>query len=292
MPATAAGPGGIEVFHWRFRFSEARPEASEVETVLGYSPGLAPAPVQAALEQLLASAEDLWSLEGGCVLHPSARVDVAGHRLVVDELSFEVGRIVAGQLGRSEALAVFVCTAGPGIEGLSHRLMSDGDPFTGFIADTVGSLTVERAMDRVQDHLAEVVGARGQRITSRYSPGYCGWHVQEQQKLFRLLPPGFCNVSLTASSLMRPIKSVSGVIGIGAAVRRNPYTCRLCDLEDCLYRRLQHPAADPAPCKYLLHKVLSGRLAAVRFSCARPTNAPNDPRQMRRVPLSGRVRLQ
>ncbi|MGE5125152.1 MAG: hypothetical protein ACM3PV_02595, partial [Betaproteobacteria bacterium] len=69
---------------------------------------------------------------------------------------------------------------------------------------------------------------------------------REQQKLFRLLPPGFCSVSLTDTSLMRPIKTVSGVIGLGPAVHRSPYTCRMCDLEDCLYRRLHAPPSGAA----------------------------------------------
>jgi hypothetical protein len=246
LDATASDALGREVLHWRLRFEEACPSAADVEAVLGYPPGGAPGPVQQALEELLAPAEGLWSIEGGCVLCPSARVDLASHRLVVGEQSFDVGRIVSGQLVRSEAVAVFLCTAGPGIERLSRRLMSDGDPFAGFIADTVGSLAVERAMDRVQDSLEQVVGARGLRITNRYSPGYCGWHVREQQKLFRLLPPGFCSVSLTDTSLMRPIKTVSGVIGLGPAVHRSPYTCRMCDLEDCLYRRLHAPPSGAA----------------------------------------------
>jgi hypothetical protein len=247
LDAVATDAAGRELLHWSFRFEEVRPAAAEVEAVLGYPRGAAPAPVLDALEELLAPAEELWSIEGGCVLCPSARVDLASHRLVVGELSFDVGRIVSGQLVRSEAVAVFLCTAGPGIERLSRRLMSEADPFTGFIADTVGSLAVERAMDRVQDSLEQVVAARGLRITNRYSPGYCGWHVGEQQMLFRLLPPGFCQVSLTDTSLMQPIKSVSGVIGIGAAVQRSPYTCRMCDLEDCLYGRLHAPSPDPAP---------------------------------------------
>ena len=236
---------GREVLHLRLRFDEARPPAGDVETVLGYAAGRAPEPVQEAIGELLASAEDVWSIEGGCALYPSVQVETSAHRLLVDGIVFEVGQIVSGQLGRSEGAAVFLCTAGPGIEWLSRRLMSSGDPFTGFIADAIGSLVVERAMDRVQGCLEELVGGRGLRITNRYSPGYCGWQVQEQQKLFRLLPAGFCGVSLTDSSLMRPMKSVSGVIGLGAAVRHSPYTCRLCDLEDCLYRRLQ-PPVEPA----------------------------------------------
>ena len=36
---------------------------------------------------------------------------------------------------------------------------------------------------------------------------------------------------------MDPIKSISGIIGIGKDVNYYPYTCRMCDMEDCIYRR-------------------------------------------------------
>jgi hypothetical protein len=37
---------------------------------------------------------------------------------------------------------------------------------------------------------------------------------------------------------MIPIKSVSGVIGLGPEVAREEYECKLCDLKDCFQRRL------------------------------------------------------
>jgi hypothetical protein len=39
--------------------------------------------------------------------------------------------------------------------------------------------------------------------------------VAEQHKLFSLLPPGICGITLSDSALMHPIKSVSGITGIG-----------------------------------------------------------------------------
>ena len=80
----------------------------------------------------------------------------------------------------------------------------------------------------------------GLKITNRYSPGYCGWDVSEQKKLFKILPEKFCGIELTDSCLMHPIKSVSGIIGIGKSVKFNEYTCNLCDEADCLYRNLRH----------------------------------------------------
>jgi hypothetical protein len=226
-----------EALHRRFTFGELRPPLPEVGVVLGYPRDEVPEVVQAAIDQVSVHGEGLWSIEGGCVFVPEMRVDRSAHVLRARDVEFQVGKIVGGQLSRSTALAVFLCTAGKGIEELSRGLMAGGDPFTGFVADTLGSLVVEAAMDRLQDALAEELGGRGLRITNRYSPGYCEWHVSDQQKLFRLLPAGYCGVSLTDTSLMRPIKSVSGFIGMGPEVRRVPYTCSLCGLQDCLYRR-------------------------------------------------------
>jgi hypothetical protein len=241
-------PAGLAAAHYRFHFAEVRPAAGDVETVLGYPRGGAPDPVSHAIGEMLASDEELWSIEGGFVEYSGVGFDDAAHGLEIGGQRFEVGRIVSGQLRRAEGMAVFLCTAGPGIEAHSRGLMSAGDPFNGYIADTVGSLVVERAMDRVHDRLEAAATVRGLRITNRYSPGYCGWKVAEQHKLFRLLPSGFCGVTLNDSALMRPIKSVSGVIGIGPNVRRNPYTCNLCEMEQCLYRSLQgEPEPAPAP---------------------------------------------
>jgi hypothetical protein len=229
---------GLEQLHCRFRYAEVRPKLKELGLVLGYPGGELPEVVAEAVEQIEARGEELWSIEGGCLVYPQLSVDRASWELTAQGIGFQVGKIVAGQLSRASALAVFLCTAGKGIEQLSRGLMSGGDPFTGYVADCMGSLVVEAAIDRIHDALERHVAARGLRITNRYSPGYCEWHVSEQQKLFRLLPQGYCGVSLTDTSLMRPVKSVSGFIGVGAQVRRAPYTCNLCDLHECLYRRL------------------------------------------------------
>ncbi|MCI5917442.1 MAG: methionine synthase, partial [Bacteroidales bacterium] len=42
---------------------------------------------------------------------------------------------------------------------------------------------------------------------------------------------------LTPSSLMVPIKSVSGVVGLGRDVRKLEYSCGLCNFKDCYKRR-------------------------------------------------------
>ena len=73
-----------------------------------------------------------------------------------------------------------------------------------------------------------------------YSPGYCGWHISAQQKLFQYLRPGDIDISLNDSYLMTPLKSVSGVLVAGRKEIHyfdNSYPfCQDCKVESCLER--------------------------------------------------------
>jgi hypothetical protein len=227
------------VLHLRFAFPDVRPDPADVCCALGYPPGVLPEVALDAVQGIVERGEALWSAQGGCVILPGLGVDRAGQRLSAGGLSFDAGRVVCGQLSRATAVAVFVCTVGPGISALMGELMSAGDPFTSYVASWMGSLAVERTADRLQAALGQRVAARGLRVTNRYSPGYCGWPVSDQQQLFQLLPPRFCDVQLSESSLMQPIKSVSGFIGVGERVVWNDYTCELCELEACVSRTVR-----------------------------------------------------
>jgi cobalamin-dependent methionine synthase I len=154
----------------------------------------------------------------------------------VDGVSLDIQKIIFHQLKKADNVVVFACTAGPNIGEWSKDFMDQGDMIRGYIVDVIGSEIVEMAMDKIQAILSDQMSTKGLKITNRYSPGYCSWSVAEQHKLFSLLPNNFCNIKLTDTALMYPIKSVSGIIGAGKNVRYNPYTCQLCDSKNCLYR--------------------------------------------------------
>ena len=115
--------------------------------------------------------------------------------------------------------------------------MATGDMLRGYIVDSIGSETVEQVADWLERKLEEKSQLHGWKITNRYSPGYCGWSVAEQHKLFSFLPEKFCGITLTESALMLPIKSLSGIIGLGPLVKREEYQCSICDMKDCFRRR-------------------------------------------------------
>lgn len=158
---------------------------------------------------------------------------------VVSQLpAFQWGRIIDRQLQGSEAYALFVATSGTEYEAFQQRLLKEGDMVRVFVADALGSVIAEKTADRMEETLQQSIDKLGWHRTNRFSPGYCGWHVSQQQLLFPLFgvkEP--CGIQLTDSSLMVPIKSVSGIIGLGRCVRYLPYTCGLCDFKNCYKRR-------------------------------------------------------
>jgi len=123
---------------------------------------------------------------------------------------------LAGIFPDARRLALFAVTIGQPVCLEISRLFSDRDPALGYALDTIASAGA--------DSLAEVMARRfetdlapSSEIAHRvrvlpYSPGYCGWHVSGQGKLFAALRPERVGISLNASYLMQPLKSVSGVL--------------------------------------------------------------------------------
>jgi hypothetical protein len=73
-----------------------------------------------------------------------------------------------------------------------------------------------------------------------YSPGYCGWHISGQKKLFEFLRPERIDIRLNERFLMIPLKSISGVLVAGAAEihhisERYPF-CDHCQSPTCRER--------------------------------------------------------
>lgn len=159
--------------------------------------------------------------------------------VVPEQPDFDMGKIILRQLRGSEAYALFVCTSGVEYEAYQQRLKDEGDMVRVFIADALGSVIAEHCADRMEETLQESIDKLGWHHTNRFSPGYCGWHVSQQQRLFPLFGGHTCGITLTDSSLMVPIKSVSGIIGIGEKVRKLDYTCGLCDFKQCYKRKLK-----------------------------------------------------
>ena len=226
----------MEHKEYTYRFDELEVSTEIIEKFMGYEPGNSPDPIPQMINEVLEVAHDYCDIKGGYVIQNDIGINREDKILHINGTEFDIKKIITNQLRKMDTIALFVCTAGSGIGEYSKELMHEGDFVKGYIADVVGSEIVESAMDKIQDDLEQQMETQSLHITDRYSPGYCGWSVGEQHKLFSFFPDNFCGISLTPSSLMLPIKSVSGVIGIGPNVRRKGYVCQQCDMVNCIYR--------------------------------------------------------
>lgn len=219
-------------------FADLHIASSEIYEAMGYVDAVPDEAVEEEVRGVLGRVEAVASPRF-CFFISGGELDETKEMLSVNDTFFNIGKIITRQLRGSSTYAFFAATAGADFEKFQHALQQEGDMVEIYIADAIGSIMAEKAADCMETALDEYIRDRGWKHTNRFSPGYCGWHVSEQKKLFPLFPLAEpCGIRLTDSSLMLPIKSVSGVIGVGDSVRKLEYTCGLCNYDRC-YRRKQ-----------------------------------------------------
>jgi hypothetical protein len=167
----------------------------------------------------------------------SPEFNVSEGELYLGGLTFNLGREVAAFLLKSSRIVVFAVTCGDAIEQFSRALMKQGHALEGLLVDIIGSELAEDLAESLHQQIEMAAAAEQWNTTNRYSPGYCNWPVSDQQNLFSLLGDDRCGIEVTPVSLMIPVKSVSGMLGIGAGVRKMAYKCHLCSDEHCIMRR-------------------------------------------------------
>jgi Vitamin B12 dependent methionine synthase, activation domain len=235
---------GQDVFEVAVGFDDLRLERREIELTLGYTDGEIPVHFAGMIDEAVRQLPRRCEIRAGYRLLDVERPPGRYDGLNVGGEFFRMDKIVTSQLKKATAAALFVCTIGPSMETWARHLLKGGDPALGYIADVSASVAAEAVTNILHDHIGERMLSRGLRITNRYSPGYCNWSVSEQHVLFSLLPENFCGVGLSESALMSPIKSVSGVIGVGPDVEWKDYICDRCGMKDCTYRSTRTAAAE------------------------------------------------
>jgi hypothetical protein len=220
-------------------FKDLKLSSLMIESVLGYREGDDREFVKSLIEETLAESQEISNIKAQFTVFTEVHFEVDTKMFEINKIKFHVEKIVFDQVKKSDSVAVFLCTAGEEIEVRSRNAMKERDFLKGYIYDIAGSEIVEAAADLLQEDLEKTILDSGGKITNRYSPGYCGWDVAEQHKLFQLMPENYCGIKLTPSALMDPVKSISGIIGIGENVKNNPYTCKLCNQNDCVYRSIR-----------------------------------------------------
>lgn len=211
----------------------------DIMRLLGEQEGSEDAYSQDVVNQCIGECEKIMRPAAACVLLEALEAD-STEEIAIEGISFQAGKIVHKMLKHSNTYAFFLVTVGPEPEMLARELLGKGDILEGYITDLVASALVDSLAGQVHDVLAALASRKGMKVTNRYSPGYCSWDVAEQQKLFKLFPANTCGISLSESSLMSPTKSISAIIGMGPAVKFNEYTCEICPMKTCHFRKAKN----------------------------------------------------
>jgi hypothetical protein len=220
-------------------YKDLKLSSSMIESVLGYKEGDDREYVKSLIEETLAESQGISNIKAQFTVFTEVHFEADTKMVEINKIKFQVEKIVFNQVKKSDSVAIFLCTAGEEIGVRSRNAMKEKDFLKGYIYDIIGSEIVEAAADLMQEDLEKAIHDSGKKITNRYSPGYCGWDVAEQHKLFQLMHENYCGIKLTPSALMDPVKSISGIIGIGENVKNSPYTCKLCNQTDCVYHSIR-----------------------------------------------------
>jgi len=225
----------MQVFTPDIQQSELLLDREAIHRLLGEQDGAEDAYSKTLVDQCIQQCREQSSPKAAYV-HVEAAKTASTEQIAAGGLLFQCGKIVHKMLKQSESYAAFIVTAGPGPEQLARELLEKGEYLEGYIIDLVASALVDSVADAVHEKIREDAGSRNLKVSNRYSPGYCSWDVAEQQKLFSLFPANCCGITLSESSLMTPVKSISGLIGIGSEVKFNDYTCEICTMKDCAFQ--------------------------------------------------------
>lgn len=145
---------------------------------------------------------------------------------------------------RADNLALFAVTIGEQVIEKVDELFRSNEYALGSMLDSIASAGAEKAADVIEDFFYNLLAKRDKANQAtkilRYSPGYCGWHVSGQKKLFAYLCPEDIGITLLDSFIMRPLKSISGVLVAGKReihVFEDTYPiCRRCEDHSCRER--------------------------------------------------------
>lgn len=206
---------------------------------MGYSNSNIPNEMMSILTELFQQSKKIVEIKCGYKILSGDNVFVSGNQITIHGKIFKTERIVSVPLKKMENAALFAATIGSKFDEWSKSAFENGDALEGYIIDLIGSEIAESTADWLEAQIIIDAKNYDMQCSNRYSPGYCGWSVADQHNLFSFFPEKFCGISLTDSALMKPHKSVSGIIGIGREIKRMEYPCDVCKKKDCYKNNLR-----------------------------------------------------
>ncbi len=147
------------------------------------------------------------------------------------------GPLIARHVGSAQEVVVAVCTVGERLSAFSS-MQINSDAVRGLALDGLASAAAETLAEAMCGRIEAMAAERGLQTSIPLNPGMIDWPLMDgQQQIFDLVDPRTIGVSLTASGLMQPIKSVSLVVGLGRELGQAGRSCDYCAMRGlCRYK--------------------------------------------------------
>ena len=166
-------------------------------------------------------------------------------------------KVLQEQWTEAEVHSALVVAASAGKECEEHarELWRDGRPDEYFFLEVYGSAVVEHLITSAGGQICAWAEPRGMAALPHYSPGYPGWDMSDQFRLFDLvqnarprLEPG--DLRVLDSGMLQPKKSMLAVFGITLRQDKVQHfsqwiPCHNCSLPGCVYRRAPYKQSLP-----------------------------------------------
>jgi hypothetical protein len=138
-------------------------------------------------------------------------------RVVLEDGAELDGAGIGALLRRADAVALFVVTLGPGPEREAGAAAQAGRMRDAVLLDALASEAAEDLARAAQRFVEERAAQEGRATTRRFSPGYCDWPLEAQRVLDGLVRFEDVGVILNENCILQPEKTITAVMGIGAA---------------------------------------------------------------------------
>lgn len=194
--------------------------------------------------KLLTAAEDALQT-GSQMINPRVLykefniLELRHNKIMLNDGNWLKGKLPANHLGTANKVILSLCTIGSDLGKRTSQLMQT-DPVRAIALEGFGGAAVEELANIFCRNLEVKAEKEGQQTTIPLFPGMIGWSVEEgQTQIFHLLNAEKIGVSLSASLMMIPRKSLSMAIGIGKEINNTDSTCDYCTMKDtCRYKDL------------------------------------------------------
>lgn len=230
-------------------------DPTEYHRLLGYPRGHVPAERSRELE---AAAREWYAAHGRpWVYLREAELELTTDALRLDGEAFASPKLREHlQRGGAQRAMLVAVSAGAACEEQARARWEEGKPDEYFFWEVLGSAVVEHLVASLNARICELAERSGYVAIPHYSPGYAGWDVVDQNRLFELIGRGATMafpepVEVLSSGMLKPKKSLLAVVGLAPRPRdgsrpKAGVPCVSCPFSPCQYRRAPYRHVETA----------------------------------------------